>query len=446
MKCLWLIFLLLFPLANQVKSQSRFVGKVVDLETKAPIPFTTVNYKDNFITADEKGLFLISVKESFVKTDSVLLSCIGYTTKVFSVLKEPSTDTIYFDLKRGTFTLQEVVVSAQKKISTNPIEIFKSFATNFSKIINERPYDCNLLYREFSQQNGQYVDFVEAFGQKHFEGNPSTKYASKVEFSTLQKFDEVRGVNSRVINEASTGYHPATWQIAADYIEQTLYRYLLGNYIEDISLSFDGIITTNDTKIYKISFKPKSNNWGVPYNIYDFIKGSSGVIYLNTADYSVEKVEFERMNIDKHIKLKSSKYKNELFGLSGHINYVKVENKCLPGYIDFTYLFKDLSSNSIISKKIQYYFSDFGFDKQSTKELADRYETVIKKDYPYRGMSFSKALKFAGNPGYNPEFWKNEFKYPLFWDMTKVEIDFRNQNLNLEQEFKNFTNQIIEGK
>jgi hypothetical protein len=446
MRCFWLFLLFIFPLPSQVKSQSRFVGKVVDLETKAPISFTTVNYKGNFLTADEKGLFLMNVKESFVKTDTILLSCIGYTTKAFPILKEPRTDTIYFELKRGTFALQEVVVSAQKKISSNPIEIFKSFSTNFSKIINEKPYDCNLHYREFSQQNGQYVDFVEAFGQKHFEGNPSNKYANIVEFSTLQKFDEVRGVNSRVINAASTGYHPATWQIAADYFEQTLYRYLLGNYIEDIRLTLDGIITTNDAKIYKISFKPKKNNWGIPYNIFDFIKGSSGVIYLNTADYSVEKVEFEHMNIDKRIKLKSSKYKNELFGLMGNINYVKVDGKALPSYIDFTYLFKDVKSSSIISKKIQYYFNDFNFDKQSTEDLANRYHTVITKDYPYRGMSFSKTLKFSGNPVYNPVFWKGQTSYPSFWDMTKVEIDFNNQNLNLEQEFKNFSNQIIEEK
>jgi hypothetical protein len=446
MKKKWLLLLFVCLIATQLKSQLRVVGKVVDTETDVSVPFTTVKFKDDLITADEKGVFILNIKENFVKTDSILLSCVGYETKAFFISYDKKSDTIYFMLKRGIFTLDEVVVNAEKKSEKDPHKIFKLFASNFSKFINDKPYDCKFLYREFSQQNGQYVDFIEAFGIKHFEGNSLAKYSNTEDFTTLQKFEQIRGVNTRVVNAASTGYHPATWQIAADYVEQILYRYLLGNFIDGLSLKLNGILTSNNGQIYKISFEPTKNNWRIPRNIYDFIEGSSGTIYLNTEDYSIEKVEFEQTNIDKQIKLKATNYKNKLSGLNCHINYVKIGGKSLPSYIDFTYFFKDITSSSLISKKIQFYFNNFDFEHQSTPELAERYNTTIRNVYPFRGMLLSKTLKFNGNPKYNPDFWNNEISYPLFWDMTKVENDFNEQKLVLKQEFKNYTNQLIDNK
>lgn len=427
-------------------AQPKVIGVIRDLESNEPVAFATINFKGNSFSADEKGNFLIDIDVPLKKTDSIRVSCVGYVTKILALFENRKNDSLAVKLSKAIYVLEEVKVglhnSEQNIVDVN--KFIENFANSFAKNFGTLPYDCKLLYREFSLQDNLYVDFVEAYGLKHFEGVSRKIYGTKLDVFTLCKFDQIRGVNSRLLTSANAGYHPIFWQIAADYMEQNLYRYILLNRTNGIEFKLVEIIDNGNQKVYAISFSPNKKGWGFSYTPYDFIKGSSGLIYINSADYSIVKVSFNHLNINKKIRLKASRYKNELLGLSGNINYTISDGKSVPSYIDFTSFFKDLGTNKEISKKMQYFFSDFNFENQDTKALAERYKTTITKEFPYRGMTLADGYKFYGNPIFNPSFWQKFNTYPNFWDFDKVRSDFKKQNLVLEDELKKFTNKIID--
>lgn len=108
-------FVIFFILTSQfVFSQNVYIlkGKVTDAVTKDPIPFASINIKNTSLgkNTDFEGNFQFLLGS--VPSDSLLISCLGYFSRLFYISKDSLTQTIYIQLKPSEILLQEVKVYA----------------------------------------------------------------------------------------------------------------------------------------------------------------------------------------------------------------------------------------------------------------------------------------------------------------------------------------------
>ncbi len=108
-------YIIFFILTSQfVFSQNVYIlkGKVTDAVTKDPIPFASINLKNTSLgkNTDFEGNFQFLLAS--VPSDSLLISCLGYFSRLFYISKDSLTQTIYIQLKPSEILLQEVKVYA----------------------------------------------------------------------------------------------------------------------------------------------------------------------------------------------------------------------------------------------------------------------------------------------------------------------------------------------
>src|SRR5690554_5060403 len=108
-RCALFLLVLVFAAFN-IKAQKTIVrGMVIDAETKEPLPFVNLLFKDSKVgtSSDMDGKYQI---ETYYPTDSLFASFIGYQRQGKRVVKD-KIQTINFELNTGDgVQLQEVEV------------------------------------------------------------------------------------------------------------------------------------------------------------------------------------------------------------------------------------------------------------------------------------------------------------------------------------------------
>ncbi|MES2880583.1 MAG: DUF5686 family protein [Bacteroidota bacterium] len=145
----WLLPFLLFFITSTVISQTTIVtGTIVDEETKDPLPFVSVFFKNaKGVTSDSLGHFEIITARNFTQLN---FASLGFKSKVVNILPG-TTQTILVELSvDATKTLNNVVVKSKKKIKysnkNNPaVELIRLVIDNRDK---NRPEFYNYLQYE----------------------------------------------------------------------------------------------------------------------------------------------------------------------------------------------------------------------------------------------------------------------------------------------------------
>jgi len=111
-----LYFLILFLSTNIVFAQNTYTikGKVTDFVTHDPVPFASISVKNTTIgqNTDFEGNFILQL--SALTSDSLLVSCMGYTTKTVFIHRDSLNQTINIQLKPSDILLHEVSVYAKE--------------------------------------------------------------------------------------------------------------------------------------------------------------------------------------------------------------------------------------------------------------------------------------------------------------------------------------------
>ncbi len=111
-------------------------AKLLDNETKEPIPFATIQFsKIDAVMSNEEGTFEFELKKNRLVNDSLVISSLGYKTKSL-FLKDSLPKTIYLDTE--IFKIAPVVLSTDnltgneiiKKVNEN---LKKNYAVNHTK-------------------------------------------------------------------------------------------------------------------------------------------------------------------------------------------------------------------------------------------------------------------------------------------------------------------------
>lgn len=147
-----LSFLLLISLSSN--AQTVVAAKVIDMDTKEPIPYLTVKYAEGKgVITNEEGDFSITINEEIKKTDSIQLSYMGYGKMSFAIedFNQP-----IIELKEEALELATVFVTDKKL----PVEdIIDRVKNNLTKNYKGDYTKSRFFMRESFKQYYKRFDF-----------------------------------------------------------------------------------------------------------------------------------------------------------------------------------------------------------------------------------------------------------------------------------------------
>lgn len=181
--CLLICFLLssgFWGVITSYGQTTKISGRVMDAETKQPLPFVNVAFRNSKIgtATNMDGYYTI---ETYYPTDSLVASFVGYRM-VSKRVKKDVAQVINFELKPGSIELSEVVIKADKKAENPAHPIMRGViehkdANNREKLTgyqyeayNKIEFDLNNIDDNFKQQKVlrpfefifDYIDTTEA--------------------------------------------------------------------------------------------------------------------------------------------------------------------------------------------------------------------------------------------------------------------------------------------
>jgi hypothetical protein len=424
----WVITLVIY--SGNILAQSKSY-KIIDAQSKDPVPYVTIKSGNFLSVSDTSGTFMLPDSVS-----KITVSCVGYQTKTFVI------DQLVrlLSLNPASYNLNEVLVK--------PLE-FRDFKHKHAAAhplnIEQNPFDANFFYREFTKINKRYIDFNEAFGLYHFEGlgNYSNVNSNRAIFKT----DHVRSLNIAI--DKKLGLHQVNWLVAANNISKYLQLNFMGFY-DSFDWKIDKIMNNGKNDLVEILYTPKPNKinylkskqW-LRRDFYASIIGSNGKVYIDDETLKLQKFIFNAEHFNKTLKgYNAEDEKFKILSISGELTFTTNENnKTVPAFLgcNVSYILKN-KPEQIIEKRLEFYFSNYNLNNQSTKELEVKYGTEIKYEFPTRAGQYHAEFIFSENSIYNEDFWKKELPYPPFYDLEKVKSDLKAQGVDIYKKFKEFNN------
>ena len=219
------VFLTIFSIYSAKAQLSKIMGKVIDSETKEPIPFVSIYFKGTSIgsISDFNGEYAL---ETMHAGDSLTASSIGYNPQVKEIFKNRF-QTVDFELSPNSYTLNEVVIVAgenpadillRKVIAAKDQNSNKNFDFYQYEMYNKIQFDANNISEKFKNRkilepfsfifnhidtstvNGKAflpVFLTETLSDVYYRKNPRTKKevikASKVSGFENESFSQIMG-------------------------------------------------------------------------------------------------------------------------------------------------------------------------------------------------------------------------------------------------------------
>ncbi|NNF74568.1 MAG: carboxypeptidase-like regulatory domain-containing protein, partial [Flavobacteriaceae bacterium] len=145
--------LILLLLSNSIFSQS-FNSRLVDENTKQPIPYATIQFgKNKGVISNEEGVFSFSLNNVPTEQDSVIISSMGFERKAF-VLKQ-SLDTL-IALAPKAFELNRVFLSSDPLEAEEIVEKVKeNLYDNYKAPVTKK----KIFFRQTDLNEMNKVDF-----------------------------------------------------------------------------------------------------------------------------------------------------------------------------------------------------------------------------------------------------------------------------------------------
>ncbi|MEM0940297.1 MAG: carboxypeptidase-like regulatory domain-containing protein [Bacteroidota bacterium] len=108
-KCMLFLPGFILPFGIYTQETITISGKVIDTETKAPLPFAAINIKNTSkgVVANEAGVFDLIVTEG----KAIMISTLGYAPKSFNIKSIQDNNQELFELDNQPVLIDEVIVS-----------------------------------------------------------------------------------------------------------------------------------------------------------------------------------------------------------------------------------------------------------------------------------------------------------------------------------------------
>lgn len=315
------IFSILFAVLTLNCFSQTIRGKIIDEDTKQPLPFAFVgiNNSNNGTTADIDGNFTLTIEPTITE---VAVQIIGYKKQIVDLKERDITKPIIIKLKSSEFNLLEVVVTPQE----NPAnELIRRLIRN-KKNLDPRNlpfYSCETYGKTYFTASSKSGDeFFYNEDTAHFRKAKALfekQYLFFIESASEKKYIYKNITQEKILASRVSGFKSAPFASLASQLQSFTF---FDNTIEVLDIKYvnplqkgtfkrykfditDTIIQNNDTTIL-INFAPRKNA---------NFKALKGTIYLNKADYALANVIAEP--IDEETKSNSVKIQQQYSKVGG---------------------------------------------------------------------------------------------------------------------------------
>ncbi len=351
-------------------------GKLVDIDSKEPLPFASIYLKGTTIgtTSNTEGYFVFHIPAK--KTNhAIIISMMGYEKleKIPALFLKEET----IALSPISFELNEVFIPGKAIKPLTAREIVKKAHRSIPKNYPSEPYLLEGFIRDLQNEDGRYVEYLEYATKMYYQKN-SIKSAPKVELLEVRR---------SYINDK----HPWNDQwdrknSIVDLIEDDFIRYdygpIKGN--KKWQYKIEGVLTFDDTKVYQISAINR------PFQ--------KATLYIDTKSFAFVRIELVISTLKN--RNYSSRLTNGQQEVGYHLifEYQKINDKMYLKYQkeeDIWRIYEGLETRNVL------------FTKYPKKELFINHVVIEKlEEYPFKqNLQKHKSIESQAKE-FNPEFWK----------------------------------------
>ncbi|WP_462248512.1 carboxypeptidase-like regulatory domain-containing protein [Ekhidna sp.] len=370
-----------FPLFILGQDYTSISGQIVDVETKDPLSFATVNIKNSpkGVVANAQGEFEFTFPNKHL-ADTVVFSIAGYQSEKVLAQKLVADKNLKIELVAKAVVLSEVVVTNKELTAWEILELsLKKIPENYPT----DPFEFKAFYRDYKLENDKCVSIFEAAYSAYDKGY--SKVGNKHALKEKVVLDQVR-------KSLSVDYKAHTFKrmnVLKELIKLNDVRYqtrLLNkkNRLK-YTYSMAGYEVINDRLMYKIKVK---EDW-------------SYFIYVDVVTYAIPKIEMDFQwikDVDVNEWVLGDTIKYNQTAATMLLEFQMIDGLYYPKYCSFTTNLEamDATSNEMLFTAYllqEYMVTDIDFDPEVKPEKSSRmdpYEMIEKQTFSY-----------------DPEFWKN---------------------------------------
>ena len=409
MRAFTTIFML--ALISTIYAQEEFVsmtGRIIDVETKEPLPFATINIKNTpvGVVANAGGDFEFSFPKKHL-TDTIVFSAAGYQSEKMLAQKLTIQRDLKIELVSKAVVLSEVVVTNKELTALEILELAKR---HIKDNYPTKPFGFDAFYRDYKLENDKCISIFEAAISVYDKGysNVANKYSFK-EKVILEQVRKSLSVEYRthafkrvnVVKEILRLNDVRYQSRALDKRGKRYFTYELQGY--DI---------VNDRLMYKIKAK---DEWEY-------------FIYVDIVTYAIPRIEMDfkwEDVVNEHKWTLGDTIRYKQTSSSMLLDFQMIDGRYYPKYCSFTASLEaypvatdDLLFTSYLLQ--EYMVTDIDFAPEEKPEklaLMNPHLKIEDQDYTY-----------------DPEFWKNYNIIKLHPRDQKL-IRGLEEQINIEEQF-----------
>lgn len=261
--------------ANEIKPVIiNLQGKVIDLEEKEALPYTSISVLKNKIgtLSNIDGEFELKIPATMID-DTVVVSCLGYKQYRLPVSRITDEAVVVF-LQPSTFQLKEIKVTI-----INPEDILGRILSKISLNYPRNPEIMTAFYREVLKQDDNYIDVAEAVLDIRKASYNNSFSEDKVKLIKGRK-----GMNVKPFQFVDFKIQGGPYYITKLDVVKTLDSFLDPEFREFYKYSLDETVQYDNRDTYVIRFKPKEK---IDYPCYQ------GKLYVDMSSFALVHAEFE---------------------------------------------------------------------------------------------------------------------------------------------------------
>jgi hypothetical protein len=310
----FLITILLLTLAPSLVAQHITVsGKVVDRETKEPLPFASIGLKGKSISTitNLQGDFDFHIPGEY-RNEIFMISMLGYANFESPVWSLLAVDTMTFTLTKSSTLLKEITISD----SLSGGDILRIALNRINQNYPDKPFLLEGFYRDVKKVGGTYISLLESAVEIFDESYAAPR--NKFKLREGVRLVEVRksiGYESRF-----TSYFDQD-NLLEDLLLHNNIRYRQIEEREEMyaSMTREKDSYYNESEIYVISHK------------HDYLLK----IFVDKKDYAIVRLEWETGSSNEIVGKKKNLV-NRFAGLHKIIDFKRYEGKMYLNYITMT--------------------------------------------------------------------------------------------------------------
>jgi hypothetical protein len=454
----------------------QYSARVIDAKTEEPIPFATVQTGENRgVITNEEGVFSFIINEASTLPDSIYVSSMGYERLGIS-MDEPFNQVI--SLKQKPFELNEVFLSNKELTAEEIIDLIKeNLEDNYkadltrkrmffreSELNSMHNFDFGFRESTIEELNKELLDSISRMIPKNssfyreavgdFYGNFNgykldiKKAAELYDKSKDVSFEGVEKKLERIFKEnvkpdsylkIKSGIFGTKVQLDSLANEDENARGIIEessdndkHFQRDVR---NGISEISEQLFYhedsKIDVLEKSNRYRFTLDNYTFIEGMpvyvlsfspkgkkdfKGIMYVNTEDFAIIRMDFENVRPIKKFSLLGITYRHTI--LKGKMLFEKGGNKSYsPKYLELengNYFgldrpLKVIEKNKHVKGRRKQ--NEISMDLKIQMNHLVKYEWLVFESESisknvYENTIENKKVKATYMSEYDPEFWK----------------------------------------